>query len=110
MSSIADQRPNNKNILIPTKLQLLKKSKLDHPESSQPTETRDMCCQATQQGCMSPHENSESITTCVKSCTHINSARQVDRGLIVENRNNHHHTKQYGKNQTQSELLSIMFN
>lgn len=44
-----------------------KKSKMNHPESSQQRETRDTCCEATQQGCMSPHGASESITTCVKS-------------------------------------------
>ncbi len=71
-TNVSKSRPenNNKNILNPTEAStaiVQKKSKLDHPEFSQLKETRDMCCQAIQQCYTSPHEDSESITTCVKS-------------------------------------------
>ena len=45
-----------------------RKIKPDDPESTQPAETGDICCQAKQQGRTSPHEDSESITMCVKVC------------------------------------------
>lgn len=82
-----------------------KKFKRDHPESSQPTETRDMCCQATPQGYKSPHEDSESITKRVESAdgTHINSARHVEK--IVRRSSNHSLTKQYEINKMQSDKV-----